>query len=127
MPQLSGQAACSAGRRRVGTGVRDPALPRRLRDSDRRSLPALDRVRVGEVQRLRHLPRRQFRLIPVALPGIRDEDMHRLGAGSLFSEINWADFRNGPVDPEAIRKLRAALLGCTPETSRAPSRLTPYL
>ncbi len=68
-----------------------------------------------------------FRLIPVALPSIRDEDMHRLGAGSLFSEINWADFRNGPVDPEAIRKLRAALLGRTPEASRAPSRLTPYL
>ena len=42
-----------------------------------------------------------FRLIPVALPSIRDEDMHRLGAGSLFSEINWADFRNGPVDPRS--------------------------
>ena len=69
----------------------------------------------------------KFRLIPVALPGIREEDQRRLGAGSLFSEINWADFRNGSVDPVAIAKLRAALLGQPLEQGRAPSQLTPYL
>lgn len=68
-----------------------------------------------------------FKLIPVALPGIREEDMQRLGAGSLFQEVNWADFRQGPVDPDAIVKLRAAMLGQPLPTDRGPARLTPYV
>jgi hypothetical protein len=67
-----------------------------------------------------------FRLIPVALPGIREEDMRRLGSGTLFREINWADFRNSPVDATAIAKLRAALLGLPLPTGKGPSELTPY-
>lgn len=77
------------------------------------------------LDRYRKDPR--FRLIPVSLPGIREEDMARLGSGSVFSQLNWADFRSGPVDAEAIRKLRAALLGQAPERGRGPARLTPYL
>lgn len=70
----------------------------------------------------------KFRLIPVALPGIRPQDMGKLGSGSVFSEINWADLRNGAVDTDAISKLRAALLGRTVESStKGPSRLTPYM
>jgi hypothetical protein len=53
--------------------------------------------------------------------------MKRLGAGSRFSQINWADFRHGPVDPDAIGKLRAALQGNAPEATRGPARLTPYM
>lgn len=68
-----------------------------------------------------------FRLIPVVLPGIREHDMTRLGAGTLFSEINWADFRAGPADQDALDRLRAALLGKQPEIGRGPARLTPYL
>lgn len=77
------------------------------------------------LDRYRQDPR--FRLIPVALPGIREDDMKRLGAGSLFSQINWADFRSGTVDPNAISKLKAALQGQAPEGTRGPARLTPYL
>lgn len=66
-------------------------------------------------------------MIPVALPGIRDEDMKRLGAGTLFQEVNWADFRHGAVDSDAIEKLRAAMLGQPSQRDRGPSRLTPYL
>lgn len=78
---------------------------------------ALDRYRVDA----------KFRVIPVALPGIRDEDMKRLGSGTLFQQVNWADFRNGPVDPDAIRKLRAAMLGLPLQLDRGPARLTPYI
>lgn len=77
------------------------------------------------LDRYRKDPR--FRLIPVALPGIRDEDMARLGSGSVFSQLNWAEFRSGPVDPDAISKLRATLLGSPPEHGKGPPRLTPYL
>lgn len=62
----------------------------------------------------------RFRLIPVALLGIREEDMKRLGAGSLFSQTNWADFRNGAVGTDAIGKLIAALQGQAPEGMRGP-------
>lgn len=69
-----------------------------------------------------------FRLIPVALPGIREEDMRRLGSGSVFVDINWADFRGGSFAPDAIRKLRAALRGEVPDpTQGGPAQLTPYL
>jgi WD40 repeat protein len=67
-----------------------------------------------------------FKVIPVALPGIRDEDMRRLGEGTLFSEINWADFRAGVIDEVAIEKLRAALQGSPVSPGVGPPRLTPY-
>lgn len=67
-----------------------------------------------------------FKLIPVALPGIREEDMRRLGEGTLFSDINWADFRAGVIDEAAIEKLRAALQGEPVLTGVGPPRLTPY-
>lgn len=78
---------------------------------------ALERYRVDS----------RFKVVPVALPGIRDEDMKRLGAGTLFQEVNWADFRDGSVDPDAILKLRAAMLGQPLQRDRGPARLTPYV
>jgi len=78
---------------------------------------ALDRYRVDP----------HFKIIPVALPGISEDDMNRLGSGTLFQEVNWADFRNGPVDMEAIQKLRAAMLGKPWSKEQGQARLTPYL
>ena len=77
------------------------------------------------LKRYRNEP--SFRVYPIVLPGIRDEDMRRLGSGSVFSSINWTDFRGGTVDRAAINKLRNALLGHLPEKGRGPSELTPYL
>jgi hypothetical protein len=37
--------------------------------------------------------------------------MNALGDGSLFRDLNWADLRNGPDDPEGLDKLYAALTG----------------
>ena len=68
----------------------------------------------------------EFRLIPVALDGITQPDMERLGSGTLFREINWADFRKGPADPEALEKFRIALTGDELQSDRGPTRLTPY-
>lgn len=69
---------------------------------------------------------RNYRLLPVALPGLKDEDAGRLGAGTLFRTINWADFRQGPRDSEALGKLLAAIAGTTADRHRGPMRLTPY-
>jgi len=67
-----------------------------------------------------------FRLIPVALPGIRDEDMNALGDGSLFRDLNWADLRNGIDDQDGLDKLYSALTGSALPEGRGPARLTPY-
>ena len=69
---------------------------------------------------------REFRLIPVALPGMTEVDMAKLGSGTLFREINWADFTKSLDDPDAREKLRAALTGEELQGDRGPSRLTPY-
>lgn len=63
----------------------------------------------------------------MALPGIRDEDMRRLGAGTLFSQVNWADFRSGAADTEAVGKLRSTLQGKAPEPGIGLPQLTPCL
>lgn len=67
-----------------------------------------------------------FRIIPVALPGVAEEDMRRLGSGKVFQEINWADFRAGVHDSDALAKLLAGLRGERLPQHRAPARLTPY-
>jgi WD40 repeat protein len=67
-----------------------------------------------------------FKLIPVALPGIADADMHRLGSGKFFQEINWADFRQGANDRNSLEKLKAALTGEQLPQYRGPARLTPH-
>jgi WD40 repeat protein len=68
----------------------------------------------------------EFRLIPVALPGIREEDMKALGDGSFFRDLNWADLRNGLDDQDGLDKLYAALTGGPVPEGRGPARLTPY-
>jgi hypothetical protein len=67
-----------------------------------------------------------YRLIPVALPGIKTEDMRKLGTGTLFQEINWADFTNKIEDKEALAKLLSALTGNHPSLNQGPAQLTPY-
>src|SRR5262245_16098110 len=67
-----------------------------------------------------------FRLLPVALPGISPTDMARLGSGKVFQEINWADFTHGVDDRESLEKLASALTGRSLPQDRGPARLTPY-
>jgi WD40 repeat protein len=67
-----------------------------------------------------------FRLIPVALPGVKQADMNALGDGSVFRDLNWADFRNGIDDQNGLDKLYAALTGSAVPEGRGPARLTPY-
>ncbi len=67
-----------------------------------------------------------FRLIPVALPGIREEDMAALDSGNVFRDLNWADFRNGVDDLDALDKLYASVTGSVLSEGRGPARLTPY-
>lgn len=67
-----------------------------------------------------------FRLIPVALPGIREKDMRRLGDGSLFRDVNWADLRSGMSDADALDKLYATFTGEPLTQDRGPARLTSY-
>jgi WD40 repeat protein len=67
-----------------------------------------------------------FKLIPVALPGITDADIQRLGSGKFFQEINWADFRQGANDRNSLEKLKAALTGEQLPQYRGPAQLTPY-
>lgn len=74
----------------------------------------------------RHEQDAGFRLIPVALPGVREDDMQRLRDGSLFRDMNWADFRNGLDDQDSLDKLYAALTGLEPSKEHGPDRLTPY-
>ena len=68
----------------------------------------------------------EFRLLPVALPGLREDDSQRLGDGKVFQYMNWADFRNGPRDDEALDKLLATVTGRKLPQHRGPARLTPY-
>jgi WD40 repeat protein len=68
----------------------------------------------------------EFLLIPVALDGVAQADMERLGSGTLFRDINWADFRKGLGDPDALEKFRIALTGEELQSDRGPTRLTPY-
>ena len=68
-----------------------------------------------------------FRLIPIALPGIKDEDMVRLGNGSVFNEINRATLSGTQPDQEELVKLAAALSGTAAPQFRGPANLTPYL
>lgn len=67
-----------------------------------------------------------FRIVPVALPGIANTDIAKLGTGTLFKDINWADFTRGLDNHEAVEKLRAALTGQALPGDRGPDRLTPY-
>jgi WD40 repeat protein len=67
-----------------------------------------------------------FQLIPVALPGIRDGDMSRLDGGSVFRDLNWADFRAGIDAPDSLDKLHAVLTGESVSDGKGPARLTPY-
>ncbi|MBR0911485.1 toll/interleukin-1 receptor domain-containing protein [Bradyrhizobium japonicum] len=74
--------------------------------------------------RYRRDPR--LRIIPVALPGIDLKEAAKLGSGTLFQEVNWADFTKGPDDKESLDKLEAALSGRRTLGYRGPARLTPY-
>ncbi|WP_029083763.1 TIR domain-containing protein [Bradyrhizobium sp. th.b2] len=67
-----------------------------------------------------------LRIIPVALPGLSQQDAAKLGAGKLFQEVNWADFTKGPNDKDSLDKLEAALTGRKVLGYRGPARLTPY-
>ena len=67
-----------------------------------------------------------FRLIPVALPGLTNEEAAKLGSGKLFQEVNWADFTKGPNDRDSLEKLQSALTGKSVASYRGPARLTPY-
>jgi WD40 repeat protein len=77
---------------------------------------ALSRYRAGP----------NFKLIPVALPGITAKDMRRLGTGKVFQEINWADFTRRLDDRDSLEKLSAALSGRQLPQHRGPARLTAY-
>jgi hypothetical protein len=68
----------------------------------------------------------KFRIIPVALPGLSQQESAKLGAGKLFQEVNWADFTKGVDDKESLQKLEAALTGRKTLGYRGPARLTPY-
>lgn len=67
-----------------------------------------------------------FRVVPVALPGITQPDMERLGSGSFFRDVNWADLRDGLDNARAIERLRAVLTGRALPKDRGPDQLTPY-
>jgi WD40 repeat protein len=74
----------------------------------------------------RHAADTAFRLIPVALPGIREGDMAALDGGNVFRDLNWADFRSGADDQNALDKLYATLTGFVSSQGMGPARLTPY-
>jgi WD40 repeat protein len=67
-----------------------------------------------------------FRLIPVVLPGLEQSDTTKLGSGTLFRDINWANFSKGLDDVEALEKFRSSLTGEVGRSDRGPARLTPY-
>jgi WD40 repeat protein len=67
-----------------------------------------------------------FRLIPVVLPGITEEDMSSLGDGILFRDLNWADLRSGLNDQDGLDRLYSALTGEVLPEGRSPANLTPY-
>lgn len=56
--------------------------------------------------------RPDFKVIPVLLPGAREDDINVLG--NLFSRQHRVDFTNGPDDEEAFRRLLAAIRGEAP-------------
>ncbi|UWQ59343.1 toll/interleukin-1 receptor domain-containing protein [Leisingera caerulea] len=69
---------------------------------------------------------RDFRLIPVVLPGASDADMDRLGNGSVFKDINRSELTGQPPSQDQIQQLAAALSGTAAPQYRAPAKLTPY-
>lgn len=68
-----------------------------------------------------------FKIIPVALPGITQGAMDRLAGGSVFRNLNWVDFTKSPRDPDNVRKLYGALTGVTDEQGLARRGLTPFI
>jgi WD40 repeat protein len=68
----------------------------------------------------------KLRIIPVALPGLAAQEAEKLGSGTLFQEVNWADFTKGWDDKESLNKLEAALTGRKTIGYRGPAHLTPY-
>jgi WD40 repeat protein len=67
-----------------------------------------------------------FKILPVALPGLDLAEADRLGSGTLFREVNWADFTGGLNNPLQMDRLRAALTGESLPGNRGPDELTPY-
>jgi len=60
-----------------------------------------------------------YRVIPVLLPGAREEDTDELSG--FFAEIQWIDFRKGLDDAEALTRLVAAIRGEVPYPEGRPS------
>lgn len=76
------------------------------------------------LSRYRHDP--DFRLIPIALPGLHETDMRRLGDGSVFNDINRSDLSREPPGEDELKQLAAAISGTAAPQFRTPARLTPY-
>lgn len=77
------------------------------------------------VERYRADP--EFRLIPVIIGGASEDDMARLGDGSVFGRLNWVNIATSHVGADGIGKLRQALTGEHTDPTVGPARLTPYL
>lgn len=60
-----------------------------------------------------------FRVIPVFLPGAREEDTDELP--DFFAETQWIDFREGLDDTDALARLVAAIRGEVPYPEGRPS------
>jgi WD40 repeat protein len=61
-----------------------------------------------------------FRVIPVLLPGAREEDTDELP--DFFAETQWINFREGTDDQDALRRLAAAVRGEVPYREGRPNR-----
>ena len=62
---------------------------------------------------------RQFRVIPVLLPGADPADPNTLPR--FLSRMTWVDFRSGLDDAEAFRRLLAGIRGVAPGPSASPT------
>jgi WD40 repeat protein len=60
-----------------------------------------------------------FRVIPVLLPGAREEDTDELP--DFFAETQWINFREGTDDQDALRRLAAAIRGEVPYEEGRPN------
>jgi hypothetical protein len=60
-----------------------------------------------------------FRVIPVFLPGAREQDTQQLP--EFFEETQWIDFRSGLDDPDAVARLIAAVGGEVPYAEGRPN------
>lgn len=67
-----------------------------------------------------------FRLIPVVLPGASEDDMSRLGSGSVFNKINRSDLTAARPKQDEYQALAAAISGEAAPQLRSPARLNPY-